>query len=411
MALSELAIRNAKPREKDYSVSDGDGLILLVKGSGAKSWVLRYWVNGKEKRSGLGKYPVIGLSDAREMKNAFKRELAHGVNPLERKKSEREKAVKAEALKTETFGKFADEWYAQKKPELSPSSHKNTSRILNLHLLPTLGKRPIREITAQEILSLLLDIEEEMPETARQSKGIAGEIFQFALTHGGVDFNIVNNMKNALKPRHKKHRAALTAPKDVAELMNRIDAYKGSDVVRAALWFSLYTFQRPSEIRGAEWDEMDFDARLWRIPEGRMKNRRPHLVPLSRQTLELLRRVKNLVDRSGGSKFVFPSGNTRMSRMSEGTVVLALRAMGYTREEMCAHGFRALASTNLNEQGWNRDVIELSLSHVEANAVRAAYNHADKLPERREMMQAWADWLDGLRNQGGVSDGADGTGG
>jgi integrase len=185
---------------------------------------------------------------------------------------------------------------------------------------------------------------------------------------------------------------------DVTELLKRIDAYKGSDIIRAALLFSLYTFQRPSEIRGATWEEMDFGAKLWRIPEQRMKNRRPHLVPLSRQALELLGRVKGLVDQTGGSRFVFPSATTRVSRMSEGTVVLALRSMGYAREEMCAHGFRALASTNLNEQGWNRDVIELSLSHVEGNAVRAAYNHADRLPERREMMQAWADWLDGLRS-------------
>jgi integrase len=162
-------------------------------------------------------------------------------------------------------------------------------------------------------------------------------------------------------------------------------------LIRAALWFSLYTFQRPGEIRGALWEELDFDAKLWRIPEQRMKNRRPHVVPLSHQVLELLENLKNLVSQTGGSPFVFPSTRARTIPMSEGTVVLALRAIGYTREEMSAHGFRALASTNLNEQGWYRDVIELSLSHVENNAVRAAYNHADRLPERREMMQAWAD--------------------
>jgi hypothetical protein len=180
VALTELAVRNAKPREKCYSLSDGDGLLLLVKESGAKSWVLRYWVNGKEKRSGLGKYPVIGLADARELKNAFKRELAHGGNPLERKKAEREEVARAEAIKAATFAKIADEWYAQKKPDWSLSSRRGARRMLDKYLLPALGKRPIREITAQELLTLLLGIEHETPHTAHQSKGVAGQVFQFA---------------------------------------------------------------------------------------------------------------------------------------------------------------------------------------------------------------------------------------
>jgi integrase len=234
------------------------------------------------------------------------------------------------------------------------------------------------------------------PTTANQVKGIASQVFQFAVTRGDADFNIVYNLRHALKPRSEHHRAALTVPKDVAELMARIEAYKGADIVRAALWFSLYTFQRPGEIRGAVWEEMDMDAALWRIPEHRMKNRRPHVVPLSRQVLELLRRINPQTDTS---PFVFPSVVSRKLHMPGGTIFVALRSMGYTGEQMCAHGFRALASTNLNEQGWNSDIIELSLSHTEKNAVRAAYNHAERLTERREMMQSWADWLDGLRGQ------------
>jgi integrase len=394
MGLTELAVKNAKPREKGYSLSDGDGLLLLVKKSGSKSWVLRYWVNGREKRSGLGKYPIIGLADARDLKNAFKRELTRGGNPQERRRAEREAALRVEVQKTVTFTKIAGEWYAERESDWSLSSRRGARRMLDRYLIPTLGKRPIREITAQELLTLLLEIEKETPHTAYQSKIIAGQVFQFAVRRGDADFNIVYNLKGTLKQRPPVHHAALTAPKDIAGLMGSIEAFRGSHVVRAALWFSLYTFQRPGEIRGAAWEEMDFDAKLWRIPEGRMKNKRPHVVPLSRQVLELLR---GIALQTGDSLFVFPSPRSRRMPIPGGTILLALRAMGYTGEQMCAHGFRALASTNLNEQGWNRDVIELSLSHVEKNEIRAAYNHAERLPERREMMQAWADWLTGLR--------------
>jgi integrase len=181
--------------------------------------------------------------------------------------------------------------------------------------------------------------------------------------------------------------------------MVRIGDYPGSAVVRSALWFLLYTFQRPGEVQGAAWEEMDFGASLWRIPEHRMKNRRPHIVPLSRQALEILDFLRRLAARTGHSPFIFPAKSSKAAPIHETTICKALRTMGYTSEQMTAHGFRAIASTNLNEQGWNRDVIELSLAHVERNAVRAAYNHAERLSERREMIQAWADWLDDIRRK------------
>ena len=396
MPLTEIAIRNAKPRERNYSLSDGDGLLLLIKETGSKSWVLRYWLDGKEKRAGLGKYPTIGLSDARELKNLFKRELALGGNPQERKRTEREEAARIKAIKSATFAKLAEEWYSQQESTWSKSHCTDVRHKLRAYLYPKLGERPIREITTLEILNLLLDVESRTPETAYKSKIIVGQIFQFAITRGDADFDITLNLRKALKPRQKRHFAALTAPKDVANLMIRIEAYTGSAVVKAALWFSLYTFQRPGEIRCATWAEMDLGANLWRIPAERMKGKRAHVVPLSRQVLELLKQVTPW---TSDSPFVFPTIKSKKIPMSESTILVALRSMGYTKEQMTAHGFRTLASTNLNKQGWNRDVIELSLAHMETNAVRAAYNHAERLEDRRKMMQAWADWLDGLRHK------------
>jgi integrase len=394
--LTEFEIKNAKPREKPYSISDGDGLILLVKESGAKSWVLRYRMDGMEHRAGLGKYPAVSLAEARERKNSFKRELAFGGNPQKRRKEERKETARIEALKAATFGKIAGEWYEQRERTWSNSNRAGVRHRLDAYLLPKFGERPIREITTRELLDLLLDIEQSAPSTAHRTKRLAGQVFQFAVTRGDADFNIALNLRKALKPVRPRHLAALTAPKDISDLMTRIEAYHGSATVRAALWFSLYTFQRPGEIRGALWEEMDFDAELWRIPEHRMKSRRPHVVPLSRQALELLESLKRLAARTGYSPLVFPSKISRTAPMNALTICAAIRTMGYTSEQMTAHGFRAIASTNLNEQGWNGDVIELSLAHVERNRVRAAYNHAERLPERREMMQAWADWLDGL---------------
>ncbi|MDR1510457.1 MAG: tyrosine-type recombinase/integrase [Synergistaceae bacterium] len=397
MALTELEIKNAKPRENPYPLPDGDGLLLLVKESGAKSWVLRYRMDGKEKRAGLGKYPAVGLAKARELRDTFKRELAFGGNPQKRKKEERQEAARIKASQAATFKKLANEWYKRQKTAWSNSHREWVRRALDAYLLPRLGERPIREITSRELLDLLLEIEKDKPCTARQTKGVAGQVFEFAVSRGDADFNLALNLKGALKPQRVRHRAALTAPKDVADLMTRIEAYHGSVTVRMALWFSLYTFQRPGEICGAEWSEMDFGTKLWRIPEQRMKNGRDHIVPLSHQVLEILDYLKQIAERTGYSPFVFPGWRTKDAAMDRCTIRQALRIMGYTNEQMCAHGFRAIASTNLNEQGWNSDVIELSLSHVERNTVRAAYNHAEKLPERQKMMQAWADWLDGLK--------------
>ncbi|MDL2263897.1 tyrosine-type recombinase/integrase [Synergistaceae bacterium OttesenSCG-928-I11] len=395
MALSETAIRKAKPEEgkKETTLSDGDGLLLVVRDTGAKKWVLRYWLDGKEKRAGLGKYPIVSLADARELKNQFKRELALGGNPQERKKAEKEAAAKEAEIKSTTFAKMADEWYKQQEKIRSESHCKGIRHKLK-NILPKLGSRPISEIKTQEVLSLLLDIESRTPESAYKAKLIIGQVLRYAIARGDAEYDVTSNLKGAMSPRKQKHYAAITTPKDIADLLVRMESYRGSVVVRSALWFSLYTFQRPGEIRGATWNEVDFESTLWRIPAERMKNRRPHVVPLSRQVLEILEQLHNL---TGDSPFVFPAVSSKRNPMSENTVRVALRSMGYTNEQMTAHGFRTTASTNLNEQGWNSDLIEMSLAHVEGNSVRAAYNRAERLAERRDMMQAWADWLDGLK--------------
>ncbi|GHV55404.1 integrase [Synergistales bacterium] len=394
MSLTDAAVRNAKPKDgkRETQYSDGDGLLLVVRDTGSKRWVLRYWMEGEEKRAGLGKYPIIGLATARDLKNQFKRELTLGGNPQERKRAEKEAAAKVEAIKTMTFARVAEDWYKQQKGVRSVSHCKGLQHKLKI-LLPKLGDTPICEITAPEVLSILTEIESRTPESAYKAKLVVGQVLRFAIARGDAEFDVTLNLRGAMSPRKQQHYAALTTPKDVADLMVRMKAYIGGPVVRAALWFSLYTFQKPGEIRGAAWQEIDFDSTLWRIPETRMKNRRSHVVPLSRQVLEILRGLKPI---TGDSRFIFPAITSKTKSMSENTVRVALRAMGYTNEQMTAHGFRTTASTNLNEQGWNSDLIEMSLAHVEGNSVRAAYNRAERLVERREMMQSWADWLDGL---------------
>ncbi|MDR1136940.1 MAG: tyrosine-type recombinase/integrase, partial [Synergistaceae bacterium] len=397
MPLSEAAVRNAKPKtgRRETQYSDGDGLMLVVKDTGSKRWVLRYWVDSKEKRAGLGKYPVIGLAQARDLKIQFKRELAMGGNPQERKQAEKEAAAKAQAIKAMTFARIAEDWYKQLLDVRSAAHCKGVRHKLKI-LLPKLGSRPISEITSQEVLGILMEIEARTPESAYKAKLVVGQVLRYAIARGDAEFDVTLNIKCALKPRQRRHYSALTAPKDVADLIRKMNAYIGGPVVRAALWFSLYTFQRPQEIRGATWEEMDFDSSLWRIPAERMKNRRPHVVPLCRQVINILNELRPI---TGNSPFVFPAITSNKKSMSENTVRVALRTMGYTNEQMTAHGFRTTASTNLNEQGWNSDLIELSLAHVEGNSVRAAYNRAERLSERREMMQAWADWLDELRTK------------
>jgi integrase len=387
MPLTELQIRQSKPKDKRYMIRDDDGLYLEVMTSGNKHWRLRYWENGKEVKISLGEYPCISLKEAREKRDDFKRALAHGVNP---------RAPKPEVP---AFEQVARDWYERNiVPSKSEKYARKVLSILERFLFPHIGARPINEIVAPEILAPLRAIEAQCKnDTAHNTRQIAGQIFRYAIAIGAAERDPAADLKGALAPVVVKHRPAITDPRQVKELINAMGASSGSAVVNAALWFSAYTFQRPGEIRRAEWAEVDLDSAEWRIPDEKMKERESHLVPLSRQALEVLQGLKPL---TGHGRYVFPSirNTTRGDRpMSGDTIVAALRRLGFGQDEMCAHGFRGMASTILNEQGWPPDVIERALAHAEGNSVRAAYNHARYLPERRKMMQVWADWLDGLK--------------
>jgi integrase len=364
---------------------DDRGLYLEIMPNGRKYWRLRYWEQGKENKISLGEYPLFSLKDARGRRDEIRLELAHGVSPRAR--------AEESPLSFETV---AREWHEKNVAPKAPPYAEKVISILHRLIFPSIGSRGIRELTAPEILAPLRLIEAQgHHDTAHTALQVCGQIFRYAIASGYADRNPAADLRGALAPVVTQHRAALIFPKEIAGLLRAIDAYHGSVVVKAALWFSAYTFQRPGEIRGAAWEEIDIDAAEWRIPAERMKMGRNHIVPLSRQALGVLERLRPL---TGAGTYVFPSARTpNGSRpMSENAVRVALRIMGFGNDDMSAHGFRSMASTNLNEQGFHPDIIERQLAHIEQNGVRAAYNYAEYLPERRRMMQFWADWLDGL---------------
>ena len=399
MELTDKEIRGAKFEGKQYTLSDGDGLLLRVQ-KGGKSWILRYWIDNKEKRAGLGPYPEIGLKDARDRKNQFKRELAlTGVNPLERKRQEKEAAAKAQAeaqVRATTFKTVAEDWFAQQSEVWSEQHILDTRRRLDKYILPTLGERPIVEIKTQEVLTMIRYMEEWTIATAKKCKEHIGQILRYAIGQGIIEYDVTANLRGVLKPKTIRNFAAITRPSEVADMITRIEAYHGSPVVKEALWFSLYTFQRPGEIRHAEWQEIDLASNLWRLPAEKMKTRKEHLVPLASQVVAILERIQPW---TGDSRYIFPTIKSRQIPMSENTIRVALRSMGYTKEQMTSHGFRSTASSILHEQGWPSDDIERCLAHTVGNAVQRTYDRSERLAERRTLMQHWADWLDSLKEE------------
>jgi integrase len=386
--LSDTSIRGAKATEKPYKLFDERGLFLLVTPSGSRLWRLRYRMAGREKLLALGVYPDTTLKRAREKRDEARRLIADGIDPNAQRKAER-------SAEAETFEAVAIEWLELHKNSLAPETMSILSTRLKSFLYPYIGNRPVAGVTAQELLTTLRRIEARgRHETAHRVRALAGRVLRYAVATGRAQHDVAADLRDALASVKSRNFASVTEPRRVGELMRAIHSYDGHPVTALALKLAPLVFVRPGELRAAEWSEFDLANAEWRIPANRMKMKEPHIVPLARQAAEILTELEPL---ARGGHYLFPSLRTRDRPMSNNTINAALRRLGYSTEEQTGHGFRTMASTLLNEQGFPPDVIELQLAHSERNKVRAAYNKAQRLPERRKMMQAWADYLDGLR--------------
>jgi integrase len=396
--LTDTAIRKANPADKPRRIFDGGGLYLEVAPAGGKWWRLKYRHGGKEKRLSLGTYPDTGLADARDKRDAARKLLAAGVDPGEQRKAE--KAAGAERG-ANSFEVVAREWIAKQETAWVPA---HTSRILlrlENDVFPWLGKRPIAEISPREILACLRRVEERgAVESAHRILQNCGQVFRYAVATGRAERDIAADLRGALSPVKETHRAAITDPQGIGGLLRAMDVYSGSYVTRCALRLAPLLFVRPGELRQAEWTEFDLDAGQWSIPAERMKMREPHLVPLALQAVAILRELHAL---TGRGRYVFPSARGAQRPMSSNAILSALRRMGYAKDEMSGHGFRAMARTILDEVLHVRpDYIEHQLAHAVRDPNGRAYNRTAHLAERKAMMQQWADYLDALKVGGNV---------
>ncbi len=388
MPLTDTHIRSLKPEAKPRKYFDGGGLFLYVPPTGSKLWRMAYRFEGKSKLLSFGDYPAVSLKDARGRREEAKGLLAKGIDPSAQKKAAKHEQVTAER---DCFENIALDWHRTRLAGFSEKHQGTALYRLNTYILPIIGKKHIARLEAPEILALVKSIEGKgNHETARRVLQIIGQVFRFAIAMGKIKHNIAADLHGALRPRKVTHRAAVLEKEKVAQLLMSIDEYAGYFPLVCALKLAPMLFVRPTELRCATWQEFDLDAAEWRIPAERMKMRRTHIVPLSRQALTILKELKKF---SGYGHYLFPSTRTETRPISDATMLNALRRMGYQKHEMSVHGFRSIASTLLNELGYNRDWIERQLAHGDSNGVRAAYNYAEYLPERKKMMQEWSDFL------------------
>jgi len=408
MPLTDIAIRKIKPEAKPRKVSDGRGLYLLVSPTGSRLWRWKYRYGGKEKLLALGPYPDVSLSEARNACDEARRKLRNGIDPSAERQAAKQSKIEAEiavdVAEQSTFGAIAREWMATQ--EVAEVTAMKTRWIIESFLLSDLGNRPIAEITPRDLLTVLRKIEATgKVETAKRARVKAGQVFRYAILEerGGIEIDPTASLRGALKTPKTKHHAAITDPVRMGELLRAIDGFVGQPATMFALKLAPLVFVRPGELRHAQWPEIDLEGAIWRIPAEKMKMKAAHLVPLSTQAVAILRELKPYTDHGTGNGYLFPSARTPFRPMSENTITAALRRLGYSGDEMTGHGFRSMAATRLNEMGWRADAIERQLAHAESNKVREAYTSAAQyLDERAKMMQAWADYLDKLKNQNSV---------
>lgn len=398
MALNDTLIRAAKPREKEWKLADERGLYLLVTPSGGKLWRVKFRLNGQEKKLSLGAYPEIALKEARRLRDTARLAKADGIDPAKEKQAAK---VAAKIGAANSFEALAEEYIEKMVKEGLAEATLTKARWFLSLLRPAIGREAIADITAQDMFAALKKVERAgHRETAKRLRSFASRVFRYAVATGRANADPADTLRGALAAPVVKHYAAIVDPVALGELLRAIEGYSGEPVTLTALRLTPHVFQRPGEVRQMQWTELDLDKGVWTIPAARMKQRAAHSVPLSRQSVDILREMRGLTSKG---KFVFPSIRTWERPMSENTVNGALRRLGYAGSEMTAHGFRSTASTLLNESGkWNPDAIERALSHAEKNQVRAAYNRGSYWTERVEMTQWWSDYLDGLRNGGAI---------
>lgn len=391
MKLTVKQIDSSKARERDYKLSDGGGLYLLVKSNGSKYWRLKYRFDGKEKLFSIGVYPVITLADARRKRDDAKKLLSDGIDPGEKKK-ERRLSAKAESVNT--FKNIALEWYEGRKDRWSVGYREDMMDAFEKDVFPYIGDRPITDIKPLELLEVLSIMEKRgATEKLKKVRQRCGEVWKYAIITGRAEYNPAPDLAGAFIPHKREHYAHLIVS-ELPDFLKSIDKYMGSQIVRTALRVLILTGARPGELRKAEWSEINFDKAVWEIPAEKMKMRRPHIVPLSKQVIELLKQIHPI---SGSYQYIFPSRTDYKKHISDMALNTMIRRIGYGGRAT-GHGFRHTMSTILHEQGYNTAWIETQLAHVDKNSIRGTYNHALYLDGRREMLQWYADYMNDLES-------------
>jgi len=396
MALTDVAVRNAKPGAKAIKLADGGGMFLLITPAGGKLWRLKYRIDGREKLLAIGSYPEIGLGEARRRREEARELIARDKDPSREK---RRGKMRARIQAADTFKAICDEYCEKRRRDgakgWAPATATRSEYLLSL-VCGSIGNLPIGDIEPADVLGAIRRIEGKGKlESARRSLQLAGAVFRYTVATARLASDPTRDLRGALTAPTVTHYGAITDATKVGALLRSIDDYEGSGITKLALQIAPHVFVRPGELRHAEWSEFDLDAALWVIPAGKMKMRKVHHVPLSRQAVEMFRQVQAV---TGPTGYVFPSVRTRTRPMSENTINAGLRRLGYASDEMTAHGFRAMASTLLNESGkWHPDAIERALAHGDTDKVRAAYHRGAHWKERVDMAQWWSDYLDHLR--------------